>query len=342
MSFSRGPNIILDGLVGYYDVVNPDSYTSGSSIIYDISRQKNHGTIIGSPDISGSFLKFDGSAQYVSMSTSIPNVQTVSAWINLQGNTFDLSFTPLFGENVYVYKSTSTGSEQINLNYYGTNYISNGTFDSDLSGWAIYDTNDSISWVSNDGAPGTSPNGCMEISIVSDPRLNVVFQEITSLVDGRAYVISFWYKTKDITDGFRVGITEQKSDVNTVGKNSIKLPLSLGWRKFVWVAYAEVSTDIPFLCFYKVGDIGGGTIYIDEVSVEPADWFYEVSAGSEHLNITFTSDYAYDFPVFATNSDAEGVRKLYGGQISNLMVYNRKLSLDEINTNVTTMRPRYF
>lgn len=339
MSFSRGPNIILDGLVGYYDVVNPDSYTSGSSIIYDISRQKNHGTITGTPTDNASFVSFNSS---VSMSAAIPNVQTVSAWVNLQGNGFDLAFTPVYGENVYVYRSTSLSSEQINLNYYGTNDITNGTFDSDILGWSILDPADSIDFNSIVGAPGTSPQSSMNINIDADPRLNVVYQEITSLVDNRAYIISFWYKTKDITDGLRVALTQDYGRPHIVGKSSMKLPLSTDWRKFIWIVYTESSTDIPFLCLYKTGNIGQGSLNIDEITIGPADWFYEFGADFENVNITFTSDYGYNFPVFGTNSDADGLRRIYTGQLSNLMVYNRKLSLDEINTNVTTMRPRYF
>jgi hypothetical protein len=55
-----GPNISKDGLVLYLDASNPKSYTSGSSIWYDISGNNNHFNLINSPAPTGSYLYFNG------------------------------------------------------------------------------------------------------------------------------------------------------------------------------------------------------------------------------------------------------------------------------------------
>jgi hypothetical protein len=55
-----GPNISKDGLVLYLDASNPKSYTSGSSVWYDISGNNNHFNLINSPAPTGSYIYFNG------------------------------------------------------------------------------------------------------------------------------------------------------------------------------------------------------------------------------------------------------------------------------------------
>lgn len=45
MSYQNGPRIITDGLILYWDVANRKSYTSGSSLIYDLSGNNRNGTV---------------------------------------------------------------------------------------------------------------------------------------------------------------------------------------------------------------------------------------------------------------------------------------------------------
>ena len=45
MSFHHSPRIVTDGLVLHWDVANSKSYTNGSSVIYDLSKNNNNGTI---------------------------------------------------------------------------------------------------------------------------------------------------------------------------------------------------------------------------------------------------------------------------------------------------------
>lgn len=64
MSYSNGPKIVTDGLILYWDVGNPKSYTSGSSIIYDLSGNNNNGTVTSSyvtySSSFGGVITFDG------------------------------------------------------------------------------------------------------------------------------------------------------------------------------------------------------------------------------------------------------------------------------------------
>lgn len=45
MSFHHSPRIVTDGLVLHWDAANSKSYTNGSSVIYDLSKNNNNGTI---------------------------------------------------------------------------------------------------------------------------------------------------------------------------------------------------------------------------------------------------------------------------------------------------------
>jgi hypothetical protein len=66
MSYSNGPRIVTDGLILYWDVGNSKSYTSGSSIIYDLSGNNNNGTVTNSyitySSTNGGVITFDGTA----------------------------------------------------------------------------------------------------------------------------------------------------------------------------------------------------------------------------------------------------------------------------------------
>jgi len=45
MGVGYNPKIVTDGLVLLWDTANPKSYTNGSSVIYDLSKNNNNGTI---------------------------------------------------------------------------------------------------------------------------------------------------------------------------------------------------------------------------------------------------------------------------------------------------------
>jgi hypothetical protein len=44
-----GPNVVTSGLALYLDAANPDSYPGTGTILYDISGNNQHHTIVGAP-----------------------------------------------------------------------------------------------------------------------------------------------------------------------------------------------------------------------------------------------------------------------------------------------------
>ena len=70
MAIYGGPDIVTDGLILHWDVANSKSYTSGSSIIYDLSGNNNNGTLINNFFHSldnGGGLVFDGVNNYIEL-----------------------------------------------------------------------------------------------------------------------------------------------------------------------------------------------------------------------------------------------------------------------------------
>jgi hypothetical protein len=63
MAFNYSPKIVTDGLVLYLDAANTNSYVSGSTTWYNISRGGNNGTLINGPTFNpanGGSIVFDG------------------------------------------------------------------------------------------------------------------------------------------------------------------------------------------------------------------------------------------------------------------------------------------
>ena len=72
MSVHGGPNIIEDGLVLCLDAANPKSYPGSGTTWFDLSRNKNNGTLVNGvnyDDSSGS-MTFDGVNDYVSLTST--------------------------------------------------------------------------------------------------------------------------------------------------------------------------------------------------------------------------------------------------------------------------------
>jgi len=63
MSGNVAPNTVKDGLVLYLDAANIKSYTSGSTIWYDLSKRNNNSTLVNNPTFDSSnkgSIVFDG------------------------------------------------------------------------------------------------------------------------------------------------------------------------------------------------------------------------------------------------------------------------------------------
>ena len=88
MSFNFSPKIVTSGLIHYFDAANVNSYVSGSTTWYDISKKNVNGAINGPIYTSeyGGGLVFDGINDYVLIGTdqnyyfNLTNPYTVSIW----------------------------------------------------------------------------------------------------------------------------------------------------------------------------------------------------------------------------------------------------------------------
>ena len=95
MATNYGASIVRDGLILYYDVANPRSYSGSGTTIYDISGNGNNGTLNNGVSYSSSnmgSLSFDGVNDYVSFSnplnqTATAQLWTVMSWINITDKT---------------------------------------------------------------------------------------------------------------------------------------------------------------------------------------------------------------------------------------------------------------
>lgn len=140
MANQYGPKIVTDGLILHWDVGNSKSYTNGSSIIYDLSGNNNHGTVASS---------------FVTYSSSFGGVVTFNATANSRVSIPNTSFDKrigtytaiaasryLFGTqrrivtafNNWLLGHYNTGTE----NYYAGNTIKLGGVQPNDTNWRIY------------------------------------------------------------------------------------------------------------------------------------------------------------------------------------------------------------
>jgi uncharacterized delta-60 repeat protein len=91
MAWYRGLNIPLNGLMFFTDFNNVKSYPGSGTTVYDISGNRNNGTLSGGPSyVSGNInsLSFDASNDLLTLSTSTYSEWTISMLLkfNLNGN----------------------------------------------------------------------------------------------------------------------------------------------------------------------------------------------------------------------------------------------------------------
>ena len=93
MAFSRGPNILRDGLVLTYDAASKRSYPGSGTTWFDLISS-NNGTLTGGPTFdsgNGGSIVFDGTDDYVNgpaTNSVIGNNRatlTLSAWVKITG-----------------------------------------------------------------------------------------------------------------------------------------------------------------------------------------------------------------------------------------------------------------
>lgn len=84
MSVSGPGRVIDNGLVLYLDASNNKSYVSGSNTWYDLSGNRNTGSLINGPTYTSSFggsIVFDGTNDYVSVLNQTAASFTLSCWL---------------------------------------------------------------------------------------------------------------------------------------------------------------------------------------------------------------------------------------------------------------------
>lgn len=354
MSQIFGPLLITNGLVAYYDIYNPACYISGSSTLYDLSGNNNHATLVGNPEYivkSSSYnntpvklLGFNGTNQYITMSNVLLNVKTQMFWLNM-ASPYNLSVTERFGENLYIMDKDLVSFNTLNLTDYNVtnNYIDDPEFDSGLGSWAVFNKDaDFITYNTDDitypGSGGTK--GSLDFTINSTVGQNCLYYQLS--LDGvYSYVVSFWYKTSGFTEGLKVYLTDDPANIAISPKTATQLELSTNWKKATVLIDLGYEYGTKYLCIGKVDDIGTGVFSLDGVSLYPVDYFFlnNVAQPELYQHIASTTDYGFALRHLMGSENANGL--FYTGSFSQIMLYDRKLSEDELRRNATAFRQRY-
>jgi hypothetical protein len=101
MAFSRGPNVITDGLILALDAANTKSYPGTGTAWNDLSGNGNNGTLVNGPTFNSEDLGsivFDGSNKRTTLTTPFgkSGFTTVSIWYNRVENVSSTSWRTLF------------------------------------------------------------------------------------------------------------------------------------------------------------------------------------------------------------------------------------------------------
>tara|TARA_R110000823_G_C15735080_1_gene480194 strand:- start:39 stop:725 length:687 start_codon:yes stop_codon:yes gene_type:complete len=172
MGFHRGPNIVIDGLVGCLDAASKRSYPGIGNSFTNIINSAT-GTLSGFPTVSTNYfgtLGFNGTNQYMSLDTtvSVPAVGfTVLMCININNSQSASNWN-------YWFLQTANGGHKYEFGNYGTignRFHFKDNFNQsdsaltaylDSSGFTVFhfgSTLDSKSFYSKNGASKTLSNG---------------------------------------------------------------------------------------------------------------------------------------------------------------------------------------
>lgn len=153
MAYNTFKPIVTDGLVLYLDAANTKSYTGSGVTWYDLTSNGIDGTLINSPTFNtnnGGYLSFDGTSQYVDISSIAPYLTNTS---NFSYATILKTNSPVF-YNRHFFSYGDPGSYPDDLTFFcdngnivalQVNNLSDGSSDLtyDLSDWThlsvVYD-----------------------------------------------------------------------------------------------------------------------------------------------------------------------------------------------------------
>jgi hypothetical protein len=91
MAFTRGANVVTNGLVLCLDAANPKSYPGSGTTWRDLSGNSNTGTLTNGPTFSsanGGSIIFDGNDDLILTST-VTNFKSIGMWLFLTGGGSD-------------------------------------------------------------------------------------------------------------------------------------------------------------------------------------------------------------------------------------------------------------
>ncbi|PIR70266.1 MAG: hypothetical protein COU46_02535, partial [Candidatus Niyogibacteria bacterium CG10_big_fil_rev_8_21_14_0_10_42_19] len=147
----------------------------------------------------------------------------------------------------------------------GAEKITNGTFDSSITGW---ETNgwSTISW--QNALSGDGSTGYMRFNIDN----NIDYDRFATIAGvtspNKTYQVSFWYRTSGITGNLRAFSTDVIGTLDTTASwASAQITPSTSWTYFSTTLTVD-SADYPVFGISKLGSIGSGTFDIDAISVK--------------------------------------------------------------------------
>ena len=142
MATTDGPKIIKDGLVLYLDAGNKKSYPGSGSNWYDLTTNKNDGTLTGPPVFSAANrgdMIFDGTSDYIDFSSGVVDSSytalTVEVWFNTltsdseclveNGSSYLLNSFYMFKENSTQLTFLVQSGSAYNVRFCSTTYSTN-------------------------------------------------------------------------------------------------------------------------------------------------------------------------------------------------------------------------
>lgn len=199
---SGGPNIVTDGLVLYLDAGNTKSYISGSTIWYDLTKNRYDGTLINNPTyVENNYggLTFNDSNNYI---TTNITPQTINIYDNSYTAESVFKPTNLSGDNMIFGNNTQGTRAGWHLGLRNSSFYF-GHYASDTSaGTAVINTTYHVCWVYNKGVSsriwinGVDTGGGLISSFIATNNINLGtgFNTSNTLFGGTIYIIKIYNK----------------------------------------------------------------------------------------------------------------------------------------------------
>src|SRR3989344_124518 len=312
-----------NGLVGQWSFDGKQTVWTSTiaATTLDTSGQSNTGTLTNmsqstspTPGKIGQALYFDGSNDYVTTGNA-GDIKTLSYWVNTNTNKFYP--TPYVGTDFY--------KDGVSASLLGSELITNGNFDSDVTGWSV-DSASPISWVN--GTSGDGSTGYLRFSTADNGNWDRFRKDGSVVSASTTYQVSFWYRTSGITGNLDVHLTDNFGGLTNRVRSVPITPTSGSWKYFSVVLTTESST-YPIFTIVKLGNVGVGTFDIDAISVKTLN--ASIGTGWHHIVTTSNNGiYASNMSIGKSQGTSEITGGYWTGSIDDVRVYNKALSADEV------------